>query len=76
MQLSPAYRRSALRRLREERFDIVVVGGGVVGCGTALDAATRGLNVALVEAADYAAGSSSRSSKLLHGGLRYWNRVV
>jgi glycerol-3-phosphate dehydrogenase len=71
LQLSPAYRRSALARLREERFDIVVVGGGVVGCGAALDAATRGLNVALVEASDYAAGSSSRSSKLLHGGLRY-----
>jgi glycerol-3-phosphate dehydrogenase len=71
LQLSPAYRRAALARLREQRFDIVVVGGGVVGCGAALDAATRGLNVALIEASDYAAGSSSRSSKLLHGGLRY-----
>jgi glycerol-3-phosphate dehydrogenase len=71
MHLDPQYRRAALARLRHERFDIVIVGGGVVGCGAALDAATRGLNVALVEARDYAAGTSSRSSKLLHGGLRY-----
>jgi glycerol-3-phosphate dehydrogenase len=69
--LSPAYRRAAIRRLRTERFDVVVVGGGVVGCGVALDAASRGLDVALVEARDFASGTSSRSSKLLHGGLRY-----
>jgi glycerol-3-phosphate dehydrogenase len=54
-----------------EPFDIVVVGGGVTGTGAALDAATRGLSVALVEASDYAAGASSKSSKLIHGGLRY-----
>jgi len=54
-----------------ERFDIVVVGGGVTGAGAALDAATRGLRVAIVEATDYAAGASSKSSKLIHGGLRY-----
>jgi glycerol-3-phosphate dehydrogenase len=71
MHLGLEYRRAALARLRQERFDIVIVGGGVVGCGAALDAATRGLKVALVEARDYAAGTSSRSSKLLHGGLRY-----
>jgi glycerol-3-phosphate dehydrogenase len=52
-------------------LDVVVVGGGVVGAGTALDAATRGLSVALVEARDWASGTSSRSSKLIHGGLRY-----
>jgi glycerol-3-phosphate dehydrogenase len=52
-------------------FDVVVVGGGVTGCGCALDAATRGLSVALVEQRDYASGTSSRSSKLIHGGLRY-----
>jgi glycerol-3-phosphate dehydrogenase len=57
--------------MASERFDIVVVGGGVTGAGAALDAATRGLNVALVEATDYAAGASSKSSKLIHGGLRY-----
>lgn len=54
-----------------ERFDVLVVGGGVTGTGAALDAATRGLRVALIEATDYAAGASSKSSKLIHGGLRY-----
>ncbi|MCG8590137.1 MAG: glycerol-3-phosphate dehydrogenase/oxidase [Proteobacteria bacterium] len=54
-----------------ELFDLVIVGGGVTGCGTALDAASRGLSVALVEQRDFAAGTSSRSSKLIHGGLRY-----
>jgi glycerol-3-phosphate dehydrogenase len=57
--------------MANEVFDIVVVGGGVTGCGSALDAATRGLSVALVEQRDYASGTSSRSSKLIHGGLRY-----
>jgi glycerol-3-phosphate dehydrogenase len=70
-RLGPAQRRAALARMAEERFDVVVIGGGVVGAGCALDAATRGLSVALVEARDYAAGTSSRSSKLVHGGLRY-----
>jgi glycerol-3-phosphate dehydrogenase len=60
-----------VRRLAADHFDVVVVGGGVVGCGAALDATTRGLNVALVEGRDFASGTSSRSSKLLHGGLRY-----
>ncbi|MGB3696116.1 MAG: glycerol-3-phosphate dehydrogenase/oxidase [Gordonia sp. (in: high G+C Gram-positive bacteria)] len=69
--LSPAYRDEAWRRLGSEQFDIVVVGGGVVGVGAALDAATRGLRVALVEARDIASGTSSRSSKMFHGGLRY-----
>jgi glycine/D-amino acid oxidase-like deaminating enzyme len=57
--------------MAEDVFDVVIVGGGVTGVGTALDAATRGLSVALVEATDFAAGTSSRSSKLIHGGLRY-----
>src|SRR6059058_6455913 len=70
-RLGPEERRAALARMRDEVFDVVVVGGGVVGTGTALDAVTRGLSVALVEARDYAAGTSSRSSKLIHGGLRY-----
>jgi glycerol-3-phosphate dehydrogenase len=73
--LSPAYRRDALERMRSERFDVVVVGGGVTGCGIALDAATRGLSVALVEMRDYAAGTSSRSGKLIHGGLRYMEHM-
>src|SRR5919202_14045 len=55
----------------EERFDVLVVGGGITGAGVALDAATRGYSVALIERGDYAIGTSSRSSKLVHGGLRY-----
>ena len=69
--LNPLARTEALRRLSSEEFDILVIGGGVVGAGAALDAATRGLKVGLVEARDYASGTSSRSSKLFHGGLRY-----
>jgi glycerol-3-phosphate dehydrogenase len=64
-------RSQALTALGEEEFDVVVVGGGITGAGVALDAATRGYSVALLERADYASGTSSRSSKLVHGGLRY-----
>ncbi|GGU05177.1 glycerol-3-phosphate dehydrogenase [Actinomadura citrea] len=60
-----------MRDLADTEFDVVVVGGGIVGAGAALDAISRGLSVALVEARDWAAGTSSRSSKLIHGGLRY-----
>ncbi|HEV2087249.1 MAG TPA: glycerol-3-phosphate dehydrogenase/oxidase, partial [Cryptosporangiaceae bacterium] len=70
-RLGPAQRARDLARMRDETFDVVVIGGGVTGAGAALDAASRGLSVALVEARDYAAGTSSRSSKLIHGGLRY-----
>jgi glycerol-3-phosphate dehydrogenase len=70
-QLGPDQRRAALARMSSEVFDVVVVGGGVTGTGSALDAATRGLSVALVEQRDFASGTSSRSSKLIHGGLRY-----
>jgi glycerol-3-phosphate dehydrogenase len=69
--LSPDRRKLDLARLRAGGFDVVVIGGGVTGAGVALDAATRGLNVALIEQRDLAAGTSSRSSKLIHGGLRY-----
>ncbi|MBN9150843.1 MAG: glycerol-3-phosphate dehydrogenase/oxidase [Micrococcales bacterium] len=69
--LSPASRAAALARMGSEQFDILVVGGGVVGAGIALDAASRGLSVAIVEGRDWASGTSSRSSKLIHGGLRY-----
>ncbi|WP_191258732.1 glycerol-3-phosphate dehydrogenase [Amycolatopsis oliviviridis] len=69
--LSPVYRAETLRKLAREEIDVLVVGGGVTGAGVALDAASRGLSVALVEARDFAAGTSSRSSKLIHGGLRY-----
>jgi glycerol-3-phosphate dehydrogenase len=64
-------RATSLRRLAEEHFDVVVVGGGITGAGVALDAASRGLRVALVERDDFASGTSSKSSKLIHGGLRY-----
>ena len=70
-RLSPEARRAAIERFGAEEFDVVVIGGGATGTGSALDAATRGLSVALLEARDYAAGTSSRSSKLIHGGLRY-----
>ncbi|MET0422403.1 MAG: glycerol-3-phosphate dehydrogenase/oxidase [Actinoplanes sp.] len=69
--LSPDGRESALAALAGGELDVLVVGGGVVGSGSALDAATRGLSVGLVEARDFASGTSSRSSKLIHGGLRY-----
>ncbi|MFF9480780.1 glycerol-3-phosphate dehydrogenase/oxidase [Streptomyces sp. NPDC014733] len=69
--LGPAQRAEALARMAERELDILVIGGGVVGAGTVLDAATRGLTTGLVEARDWAAGTSSRSSKLIHGGLRY-----
>jgi glycerol-3-phosphate dehydrogenase len=64
-------RRQAIAALAADEFDVVVVGGGITGAGVALDAATRGYAVALVEKADFASGTSSRSSKLVHGGLRY-----
>jgi glycerol-3-phosphate dehydrogenase len=69
--LSPESRAHDVGRLSSEEFDVLVVGGGITGAGVALDAITRGLSVALIEAQDWAAGTSSRSSKLIHGGLRY-----
>ncbi|HEV7886250.1 MAG TPA: glycerol-3-phosphate dehydrogenase/oxidase, partial [Acidimicrobiales bacterium] len=64
-------RAAALTRLADDEFDVLVVGGGITGAGVALDAAARGLRTALVEARDFASGTSSKSSKLVHGGLRY-----
>src|SRR5215207_9459044 len=69
--LSPARRRADRARVADEVVDVLVIGGGVTGAGAALDAASRGLSVGLLEARDWAAGTSSRSSKLIHGGLRY-----
>jgi len=64
-------RADAFASLERQRFDLIVIGGGVTGAGIARDAALRGLSVALVEARDFASGTSSRSSKMIHGGLRY-----
>ena len=64
-------RAAALERLGAETFDVLVIGGGITGAGVALDAASRGLRTALVERDDFASGTSSKSSKLVHGGLRY-----
>jgi glycerol-3-phosphate dehydrogenase len=74
-QLGPTYRAETLRALDGDHFDIVVIGGGITGVGVALDAVSRGLSVALVEQRDLASGTSSRSSKLIHGGLRYLEQL-
>jgi glycerol-3-phosphate dehydrogenase len=68
-------RERALQRLKSERFDLLVIGGGITGCGIALDAASRGLRVGLIERNDFASGTSSKSSKLIHGGLRYLKQL-
>ena len=64
-------RERAVEALAAERFDVAVIGGGITGAGVALDAASRGYSVAPVEKGDFSSGTSSRSSKLVHGGLRY-----
>jgi glycerol-3-phosphate dehydrogenase len=74
-KLGPAERAAALAALAESEHQVLVVGGGVVGAGVALDAVTRGLSVGLVEARDFGSGTSSRSSKLIHGGLRYLKQL-
>ena len=68
---APFDRQASLARLGAEEFDVLVIGGGITGCGVALDSAARGLRTALVEAQDFATGTSSKSSKMVHGGLRY-----
>jgi glycerol-3-phosphate dehydrogenase len=74
-ELSPAGRQAALAAMREQQLDVLVVGGGIVGAGTALEAVTRGLSTGIVEARDWASGTSSRSSKLVHGGIRYLEQL-
>jgi len=71
LTFSEQTRAASLTRMAEDRFDVLVIGGGITGAGIALDAAARGLSVALVEKDDFAAGTSGRSSRLVHGGLRY-----
>ena len=74
-KLGPEERAAAIAALKEKELDILVVGGGIVGTGSALDAVTRGLSVGMVEARDWASGTSSRSSKLVHGGIRYLEQL-
>ena len=69
--LNKEQREQAWEDFGKEHYDMVIIGGGSVGAGTALDAATRGLKVAVLETRDFAGGTSSRSSKMFHGGLRY-----
>src|SRR5512140_1820575 len=69
--LSPQVRLQNLQRLQTEAFDVLVIGGGINGAAVARDAAMRGLRVAMIEKGDFASGTSSKSSKLIHGGVRY-----
>lgn len=72
---SAAKRDQVIQTLNDYSFDVLVVGGGITGAGIALDAVSRGLSVALVDMQDFAAGTSSRSTKLVHGGLRYLKQL-
>lgn len=74
-KLGPEERAAAIASMREREVDVLVIGGGIVGAGAALDAVTRGLRVGLIEARDFASGTSSRSSKLIHGGIRYLEQL-
>jgi len=74
-RLGPEQRAAALANMRAKELDILVIGGGIVGTGAALDAVTRGLRTGLLEARDWASGTSSRSSKLVHGGIRYLEQL-
>ncbi|MEJ3404388.1 glycerol-3-phosphate dehydrogenase/oxidase [Rathayibacter sp. YIM 133350] len=74
-KLGPEERAAALERMKDRELDVLVVGGGIVGTGAALDAVTRGLSVGLLEQRDFASGTSSRSSKLVHGGIRYLEQL-
>ncbi|HWM33114.1 MAG TPA: glycerol-3-phosphate dehydrogenase/oxidase [Pseudolysinimonas sp.] len=74
-KLGPEERAAALRSMRAKELDVLVIGGGIVGTGAALDAVTRGLRVGMLEARDWASGTSSRSSKLVHGGIRYLEQL-
>jgi glycerol-3-phosphate dehydrogenase len=74
-EFSAFNRPAILNSLKEDQFDLLVIGGGITGAGIALDASTRGLKTALVEKSDFASGTSSRSTKLIHGGLRYLKQL-
>src|SRR3982751_2684683 len=75
VKFSVSDRQALLQKLKTEDFDLLIVGGGITGAGIALDAASRGLKTALIEKKDFAFGTSSRSTKLIHGGLRYLKQL-
>lgn len=75
MNFSNLHRKEFIENLQSQTFDLLVIGGGITGCGIALDAALRGMKVALIEKNDFASGTSSRSTKLIHGGLRYLKQL-
>lgn len=75
MIFSSENRDEVIEKMKTDTFDLLVIGGGITGCGIALDAAARGMKTALVEMQDFAAGTSSRSTKLVHGGLRYLKQL-
>src|SRR5699024_3585678 len=75
MNFSNLNRDKIINKLNSETFDVLILGGGITGSGIALDAASRGLTVALIEMQDFASGTSSRSTKLVHGGLRYLKQL-
>ena len=76
MEEYPTREMQIVRMSKEPEYDIVVIGGGATGCGVAVDAASRGLKVALVEKYDFSSGTSSRSTKLIHGGVRYLEKAM
>ena len=69
-------RQDQLQNLKDKEYDVLVIGGGATGTGCALDAATRGLKTAMVESDDFSSGTSSRSTKLIHGGVRYLQKAI
>lgn len=71
MMFSAKRRLQIIEEMSQMTYDVLIIGGGITGCGIALDAVTRGMKTALIEMQDFAAGTSSRSTKLVHGGLRY-----
>ncbi len=75
MNFSSLHRATFINQLQQEQFDVLVIGGGITGAGIALDAISRGLTVALIDMQDFSAGTSSRSTKLIHGGLRYLKQL-
>ncbi|MGG1678911.1 glycerol-3-phosphate dehydrogenase/oxidase [Neobacillus sp. NRS-1170] len=75
MKFSNLYRNRIVNKLKNDQFDVLIIGGGITGAGVAFDAAVRGMSTALVEMQDFAAGTSSRSTKLVHGGLRYLKQL-